>query len=184
MIIRAGYYIVSFCVGCIILLILFTKKTEKFNEGSAMPVLAYEGNMGKKVIERDSIKTTVIIWFHPDCQHCLYQLDIINRNFFSFHEVKFFFLTDDLIFPEDRHLGKWPNLTSADNVQFGIVGQSVFEHHFGSVVKPSIFIFNEKGKLTKKVFGEVKIKKLLELLNIVLVPEQNEAVLNNTSNRG
>jgi hypothetical protein len=181
---RSGYYIVFFCLGSTFFFVFLTQNTEKFTEGSAMPVITYNGNVGKKVIEKDSTQTTVIIWFHPDCEHCLYQLDIINKNFLSFHDAEFFFFTDDEIFPEARHLGRWPNLTSADNVRFGIIERFTFENYFGSVMMPSFYIFNKKGKLTKKIFGEIKIQKLLELINMKTVPEQNKAVLNNTSSRG
>ncbi len=184
MIKMVSYYIVLLIVGFIIALVISSKKTERLNEGSTMPVLCYQKNKGEKVIERDPTKMTVIIWFHPNCKHCLYQLDLLNENLSSFYHAQFFFFTDDLIFPEDRCLGKWPNLTSADNVRFGIIDKPTFEDHFGSVVMPSVFIFDRSGKLTNKTFGEVKIEKLLELINTTIVPEHEKAVLNNTSNRG
>jgi hypothetical protein len=139
--------------------------------------------MGTSKIIADSGKATVIVWFHPDCEHCIYQLDIINYNLSLFNETKFYFLTDEIIFPQKRHLGKWTTLTSANNVQFGIIRLDIFKKYFGSVVKPSTFIFDQRGKLINKILGEVKIQKLLELTNTILVPEQ-KAVLNNTSDRG
>lgn len=181
---KAGFYLLCSITGLLTALILNTQNAEKLAQGANLPLLSYEGNMGEVKIERDSTKKTVIIWFHPDCEHCLYQLHVIDQHLIAFTAARFFFLTDDYKFPQDRHLGKWPNLTSSENVRFGIINQGLFNSHFGPVVKPSIFIFNREGKLTNKVFGEVKKEKLMELINIYIVPEQDRAVLINTLYRG
>ena len=181
---KGGFYLVCFIAGLLMALILNTQNTEELTQGSNLPLLSYEGNMGEVKIEKDSTKSTVIIWFHPDCEHCLYQLHIIDQDLSVFNQTRFFFFTDDKKFPSDRHLGKWTNLTSTTNVRFGIIDQGLFSDHFGPVVKPSLFIFNREGKLTNKVFGEVKTEKLIELINIKIVPEQDRAVLNNASDRG
>ena len=184
MIKKVGFYLVCFIAGLLTVLILNTQNTEKLAPGANLPLLSYEGKMGEVKIERDSTKTTVIIWFHPECEHCLYQLHVINKHLFAFSEARFFFFTDDYKFPQDRHLGKWTNLTSSENVRFGIIDKGMFTSHFGPVVKPSLFIFNRKGKLTNKMFGEVKKEKLMELINAYIVPEQDRAVLINALYRG
>lgn len=172
-----------FLVGIMAILINSPGKST-IKHGSILPLLIYEGKTGMNKIERENNKTTVIVWFHPNCGHCLYQLNVFNDNINAFNETRLFFLTESRIFPQKKHLGKWQNLTSAVNVKFGITSRDVFCDLFGPVVNPSIFIFDKAGVLISKIYGEVKLEKLLELINHNIVPEQDRAVLNNALTAG
>ena len=127
--------------------------------------------MGKESIERDQEKSTVIVWFHPDCEHCLYQLARLNDHIDQLVDARFFFVTSEKNFPTNYHLGLWPQLTSSAHVRFGILDKESFSNSFGRVVTPTTFIFNKEGKLEEKLFGEVKIEKIQRLIDKPNVPE-------------
>ena len=134
--------------------------------------------MGKDYLTRDREKSTVIIWFHPDCEHCLYQLTQINDHIHLLKGVRFFFFTAEKNFPAAQHLGLWPRLTSSAFVHFGIVDKENFSAVFGRIVTPTMFIFNREGKLEEKLYGEVKIGKIQRLISHSTVPEYEKSGLN------
>jgi len=161
-------------LGLLVAVMLHFTRYEPMNPGTKMPELMFEGKMGNERLIHDSTMTMVIIWFHPDCEHCLYQLTQINAHIDLLRDTKFFFLTAEKDFPSTRHLGLWPNLTSADHVRFGVLDKESFKASFGKVITPTTFIFNKQGKLVEKIFGEVKIQKIQYLLDGMKIQEQNK----------
>ena len=151
-------------IGLFVALMIQLKKNEIMKPGARMPQLTFEGKMGKEYLINDYKTPTVIIWFHPDCAHCLYQLTEINDHLHLLGETKFFFLTADRNFPANKHVGLWPNLTSTNQVRFGILDKERFTTSFGKVVTPTTYIFNKQGNLEKKLLGEVKIGKIHRII--------------------
>jgi peroxiredoxin len=157
---------------------MYFSKSDPMRPGTMLPILTFEGEMGKEYIENDAKKSTIIVWFHPDCEHCLYQLTLINDHIHLLEKVKFFFLTAEKKFPAVHHLGLWPRLTAAENVRFGILEEERFMTSFGQVVTPTMFVFNRQGKLEEKLFGEVKIEKIKRLIDDPIVQEHEKSGLN------
>jgi peroxiredoxin len=168
------YYLSFGILGVLVAVMLHFGRYQRMNPGSKMPDLIFEGKMGKELLVHDSTMTTIIIWFHPDCEHCLYQLTRINAHIDELSNTKFFFLTADKHFPSTRHLGLWPNLTSAGHVRFGILDKERFMALFGKVITPTTFIFDRRGRLIEKIFGEVKIRKIQYILDSINVPEHGK----------
>jgi peroxiredoxin len=169
------YYLSFGILGVFLALMLHFTKYQRMNPGAKVPDLIFEGKMGKECLVHDSTMTTVIVWFHPDCEHCLYQLTQIDAHIHVLSSTKFFFLTADKNFPSTRHLGLWPNLTSAGHVRFGILDRERFMASFGKVITPTTFIFDRQGHLIEKIFGEVKIKKIQYVLDSVNIPEHGKS---------
>ena len=128
--------------------------------------------MGQEGLSNDPARPTIIIWFHPDCENCRYQLNIINGNIERLAEVRFFFITADTNFFKNKYKIKWPNLVQSSDVIFGIINKSKFIDEFGPVVTPSLLFFNRRGILRDKLYGEVKVEKILHLINSISVSEQ------------
>ncbi len=151
--------------------LLNTKKIDNFPIGSVLPNLTFEGLMGKDSLQSDSSKVTVIIWLHPKCRHCQYQLNVIDKNIHMFDNVRLFLLSGDRKHLNKNHCISWPNLVKAGNVFFGIVDESKFTKEFGSMVTPSLLIFNRLGNLKKKFQGEVRLETILKTIDNLKVPE-------------
>jgi hypothetical protein len=134
--------------------------------------------MGKHSIQNDSLKVTVIIWLHPGCGHCQYQLNVIDKNIHRFGNVRFFLLSGDREYLNKNYCISWPNLVKSRNVFFGFVDESKFIKEFGSMVTPSLLIFNRFGYLEKKIQGETHLNKILKIIENLKVPEHTKSGYN------
>jgi hypothetical protein len=132
----------------------------------------FEGEMGQEKIYPDSTRTTVIVWFHPECEHCRYQLDVINNNIRCLLTTRFLFITDERAFFAKKFSIAWPDLVQSSHAIFGIIDKSKFINEFGPVITPSLLFFNHRGILKEKLLGEVKFEKIVQILNKHPVPEQ------------
>lgn len=132
----------------------------------------FVGENGQDSTGIDSTKHTIMIWFHPACEGCCYQLDVINNNLFRFDHVRFLFITDEKNFFINKDDKKWPRLVESLYARFGIVEQMEFVEKFGPVMTPTLFVFNHAEVLVEKFYGEVKIEKIITLINRHTVPEQ------------
>jgi hypothetical protein len=134
--------------------------------------LNFEGEMGQEIISSDSTRTTVIVWFHPECEHCRYQLDEINDNIRRLQAARFLFITDERAFFAKKFNIAWPDLVQSSHAIFGIIDRSKFIDEFGPVITPSLLFFNHRGILKEKLLGEVKFEKIVQMINKHPVPEQ------------
>jgi hypothetical protein len=75
------------------------KKEETFHD-IKLSNLTLEGKMGQENISFDTHHSTVIVWFHPECDHCRYQLDVINNNIRRLRTARFLFITAEKDFSE------------------------------------------------------------------------------------
>ena len=157
-------YIYILIVITIIIFLIFAfqmKKGKNFGDNITLSNLTFEGNMGHENLSEDPTRPTIIIWFHPECENCQYQLKIIDGNIERLAEARFFFITADTNFFINKYASKWPDLVQSKHVFFGIIKKSRFIDEFGPVVTPSLLIFNRMGVLKEKLYGEVKLEKIL-----------------------
>ena len=157
--------------GMFLISLLKTKKIDKFPIGSYLPNLTFESIRGKDHIGEDSLLATVIVWFHPECSHCEYQLNVIDRSMHRLDNTRFFLLTSDREYFKNFHHISWPNLVNAENVFFGIIDEIKFTKEFGPMVTPSLLIFNRLEELENKIQGEVRLEKMLNIIDNLKVPE-------------
>lgn len=148
------------------------KKEETLVDKIILSNLTIEGKMGQERVSNDQVRPTIIIWFHPNCENCQYQLNIINGNIERLSEARFFFITADTNFFKNKYDSAWPDLVKSSYVSFGIIDKLKFIDEFGPVVTPSLLLFNRMGILKEKLYGEVKVDKILHLIKNISVPEQ------------
>ena len=139
---------------------------EVLREGSLLPQIEYTVKNGIDVLKPDSTKKTMVIFFNSECSHCKYELGELNNNIEKFENIRIYFFTIEKDFFQKPVVDGWKNLYAMPNVYFCIVDKNNYEKKFGSLVTPSIFLFNSSSKLTKKINGEMKIERLLEDLKI------------------
>jgi hypothetical protein len=129
--------------------------------GSSVPTIPFIDHMGNiKELKNEEV-LFVIIFFNLECEHCLYQLNIINEGFDRFNGTRMFFLTNDKNIFRESKLQQWDRLTVSKDVTFGIINRHEFGLVFGKLVLPTVFIFNAMGELVKKIYGEVKLERIL-----------------------
>jgi hypothetical protein len=153
-------------------------------KNSVLSEFSYMDESGREYYCLDSTKVTIIIWFHPECERCLYQLTIMNSNIGHLQDVCLFFLTDEHSFFQKKYRNIWPGLLESSYVRFGITDKSELVEKFGRLVSPTLLLFNQKGILTEKLYGEVKIEKIITLIDKTYVPEQKRSGINDAHNRG
>ena len=142
-----------------------TLRPEVLPLGSELPELEYLTQNGKNYLKPDSGQVMLVMLFHPDCEHCEYQLNRFNDQSEKLDSMSLVLLTtDQKIFVNDK-IKTWPVLSQLNNVGWGIVERNHFKDLFGSFAYPSSYIFNQSGILSHKIRGEVKIEKLLSIIN-------------------
>lgn len=168
------YLVVLIFVAVVIFLVyvFHAKKEDAFKDNYILSEVRYEGIMGKDSIINDPTRPTVIVWFHPECEHCRYQLDVLNKNIRQLGDARFFFITAERDYFHKNFSIAWPDLVQSQHVLFGIIDKSRFINEFGPVVTPSLLLFNHGGVLKEKLYGEVKVEKILQLIKKHPVPEQ------------
>ncbi len=168
------YIEIIFLIVISLLLFYFTQLEKKVRNpvGKKMLDLTIEGKMGQETISFDSTLNTVIIWFHPECEHCRYQLNTINNHIERLPTIRLILITDERTFFSNNYRTHWPNLIKSSHVLFGIIDRSRFIDEFGPVITPSLLFFNHEGILKEKLLGEIKIAKVVKLIEKYAVPEQ------------
>ncbi len=112
----------------------------------------------------DSIRMTIVVYFHSDCEPCLSQLQLFNESPNVFNDIRVFLLTDERNFFANKKMHAWPNLMQANNFIWGIDEAEQLVERLGARVTPTIYIFDRTGRLLKKIVGEIKLEKLLNEL--------------------
>lgn len=116
------------------------------------------------VDEFDNRKPTVIIYFHPECEHCQYEASEIMRNSRQFEATNLIMITpDDSIKRLEDFASKY-HLWEVDNLAILIDRKREFKKRFGSAVLPSVFIYGTDRKLVKTYKGETKIEAIINSL--------------------
>jgi len=177
-ILKRVFTIVFIAIICGLLswLVLQSFKADVLPIGSTMPELRYfDGNI-QKIIKPDSLNSTLIMIFHRNCEHCQYQLSQFDTNLDKFGETIIFLLTPETNFFKgdsgDSIKQKWPLLASSENIYWGVVNRSEFKEKFGRFVFPSVYLFDNSGKLCFKIKGETKLQSILDKLNTLSGPER------------
>jgi hypothetical protein len=165
-------FFIIIITGILLIYAFQADKTDQTEDTLIFSELTIEGQMGKEKISQDSTCSTIIFWFHPECEHCRYQLDVINNNLDKLQGIRLLFITEDKSFFSKKYSIKWPDLVGSSKVLFGIIEKSRFTNEFGPVITPSLLFFNHQGILKERLIGEVKIQKIVQLINKHPVPEQ------------
>jgi len=116
-----------------------------------------------EVYDAKDIKTgpILIVHFHPECEHCQYEISEILKNKIasSFDRV---FLISSANSDSIKFFLKLLNYTSSPNVTPLLDTGYHFEDIFGSGIIPSSYIYNRKLNLVKVLHGEVKTETILK----------------------
>ena len=163
------FFFMSFVTGFLIISAFFWLEGEKreiLNIGHTIPAMKYLTRDGLRILAADSSRLLVVVYFNRKCEHCVYQLDLLDKNINLFADKKFIFLTSELKFLAEGSERQWGQLSIQQNCSFGVVYSNEFLKAFGTITTPSIYIFKNQGILLFKFNGEIKIEKFKQILGI------------------
>ena len=109
----------------------------------------------------DKTKPLVIIYFHPECEHCQYEAKEIGQNAKAFEHCQLVMITrDDSIQRVNDFISKY-NLFEVDNIEILLDNKNQFKKTFGKALIPSVYIYDKSQKLKKQYLGETKQEAII-----------------------
>jgi thiol-disulfide isomerase/thioredoxin len=160
--------VLQLLISCIVLVLAYfgyqsyqkIEAKEIFKEQiNHLPPISTFKWLGKPALKNE--KSTIVLFFHPDCENCQYEAQAILKNRKSFENVDFWWVSvansSSII-----AFGKLTGLDSLSNSYMAhLSGEKVFQT-FGSVNVPHIFIYDNKHTLQKEFKGETQAESLLK----------------------
>jgi thiol-disulfide isomerase/thioredoxin len=103
----------------------------------------------------------LIIKFHPECEHCKYEISEIVKSNLANSGVKVLLISS----ADRRSVSKYLNQFNISEIS-GIIPMLdtafIFSNLFGKDIVPSNFIYNRKLELVKVLYGEYKIEAIMK----------------------
>lgn len=108
-------------------------------------------------------KSVLILFFHPECEHCIYEAKLISGNSSILEKAQVWWISfaDK---PSIIKFSKTYKLNNLPNFYFGNIPIEFVKPTFGSVSVPHIFIYNRKHILVKEFKGETKLEAINKYL--------------------
>ena len=132
----------------------------KVNDLPDMQVRLLNGN----TVELQAIEGKVIlVLFQPDCDHCQNEAQQIEANLDAFRQYDLYFISSAPA-PDVKAFADQYNLSGRPAVWFGTTSFESVLNNFGSIPAPSMFIYQEGGKLIQELNGEIDISVILKYL--------------------
>jgi hypothetical protein len=162
-------FFVAFIFMLILLVFGIVKKISgeklKNEKLSSLPSFSFitmdETNFNSSVIKTGPV---LIIRFHPECDHCQYEISEILKSDIPGLVTKFLLISSapgDSIskFLNQFHYSDYPTVIPLADTN------DSFSSVFGKDIVPSNYIYNKELKLVKIIFGEVKIETIRKYLS-------------------
>ena len=107
---------------------------------------------------------TVIIYFHPECEHCQYEALEIGKDAERFAKANMILITPDDSTKRVEAFAIKYRLWEVDNLVILVDRKNQFKNQFGTSVIPSVFIYGSNKKLLKMYKGEVQMKAIIQII--------------------
>ena len=135
--------------------------------------LKYSERAGSKYMSSEGQKA-IVIYFSLGCEHCIYQLNVIEKNISKLQDTKIYLITTDINLFTGNFLTKYKTLTNSKSVTFGIVDLKSFQSICKVIRTPTIFFFNKSGKYYTKISGEARIDIIVKILDKIDVRPESK----------
>ena len=104
-------------------------------------------------------KSTVLIIFNPECEHCQKETKEIEANISKFKNAQIIMVSylgyDQMVkFYNEYHIADYPNITMGRDAKY------FFPVYYKLRNLPSIFVYDKKGKFKKDFEGSVNVLKV------------------------
>lgn len=108
---------------------------------------------------------TVIIYFHPECEHCQYEAQEMGKQPQKFKMANMIMITGDDSTKRVEDFAIKYRLWEVDNLAILLDRKDHFKKQFGASVIPSLFIYGSDKKLLKMYKGEVQMKVIIQIID-------------------
>jgi peroxiredoxin len=126
-----------------------------------LPTMALTMLDGSQLQAKDLKGSTVIILFQPDCDHCQREAQAIHENIKAFENYSVYFVSGATP-PELDTFARQYGFSDIHNVYFASTQVQSIIDNFGQISAPSLYVYNDMGKLVTKFNGETDITQILE----------------------
>jgi len=157
-------------------------KKEIERNAQKMPSLSFYA-LNQTIFNYNNVKknSTLIIYFHPECEHCQYEAKELLENKEHFSKVSILMVSPAPLiqikqFNTEYHLDKISTLKVLWDKE------RKFKSYFGTSIFPTVLIYNNKNRLQKKYKGEVKIEAILKHLEASKTNNLDKQTLLSASN--
>lgn len=103
----------------------------------------------------------LIIYFHPDCEHCHYEAQEIGQNAAAFKDCQIVMITSDDSVRRVENFCGTHHLWELENFEILLDKDNTFKKTFGKAVIPSVYIYDKDRKLKKRFLGETKPEAII-----------------------
>lgn len=143
-------------------------KTKKESEAKIQTLqhVSFESVNGGQIWidEFNPEQPTVIIYFHPECEHCQYEASEIGKQSEKFKLANMILITADDSTKRVQDFALKYRLWEVDNLVILVDQKNQFEKQFGATIIPSVFIYGSDKKLLKMYKGEVQMKAIIKII--------------------
>jgi peroxiredoxin len=146
----------------------YTEKQKITGTREFLPAAGFASLQGDPVNLHDfgNLKPMVIIYFHPECEHCRYEAAEIGQNAADFGKCQLVMVTPDDSLPRIKAFCTENHLWEVDNIEILTDKKNHFPGFFGKTGIPSVFVYNTERKLIRFFRGETKIEAIINSINL------------------
>ena len=153
--------VASFALVLLLAWLFYTAlKPPVLSVGATLPAIAFHSAAGTDTLQHLPDQTTLVMLFSMRCPHCLYELDLFEKNKDQLATGRIYLITTDSAFTPGMDNLRWPALSSTKNIIWARLDEQEYQHRFGAAISPSFFIFDQRGLLKEKIRGEIKLEAL------------------------
>jgi len=145
----------------------YNEKKEAEKRIQTLPQAEFVSLTGKEVNlhDFDPEKPMVIIYFHPECDHCHYEAREIGQNAAAFRHCQVVMVTSDDSLKRVENFCAEYHLWELNNIEVLHDPNHRFKKVFGKAVVPSVYIYNSNRKLKRYFPGETKPEAIISEIN-------------------
>ncbi|HUX97579.1 MAG TPA: hypothetical protein VMV47_17735 [Bacteroidales bacterium] len=107
----------------------------------------------------------LIVKFHPECEHCQYEISEIFHSSIPFSGTKILFITNSSREKTKQFFSQFDKSVMSQAIIL-IDSSYAFSNIFGKDIVPSNYIYDRDLKLTRALYGEYKIEIMEKLLGL------------------
>lgn len=113
----------------------------------------------------DSKIPLVLIYFHPECEHCQYEAKEIWQNASEFENCQLVMITPDDSIARVENFCIIHHLWELENLDVLLDKNNTFKKTFGKAIIPSVYIYGADRKLKKQFLGETKPEAIINIIH-------------------
>jgi thiol-disulfide isomerase/thioredoxin len=156
------------CIGLFVIIlsgaiIMKTHNKKLFDDKlSKFPTFSFSTISGQ-VFNSDAISSgpVLVVHFHPECDHCQYELSEIFNNKASFNGVKVLLISSATL-DVTENFAHQIGYTSSPDILILVDSTDKFGEIFNTNIIPANFIYSRKLELIKVLQGEHKLETILK----------------------